>query len=41
LEEKVEARLLGFPEDSTEKVDGKCLICGKKAVNVVRIALAY
>lgn len=41
LEEKVEARLLGFPEDSTEKLDGKCLICGKKAVNVVRIALAY
>ncbi len=41
LEETVEARLLGFPEDSTEKLDGKCLICGKKAVNVVRIALAY
>jgi len=41
LEEKVEARLLGFPEDSTEKVDGKCLVCGEKAVNVVRVALAY
>jgi prolyl-tRNA synthetase len=41
LEEKVEARLLGFPEDSTKKIDGKCLVCGEKAVNVVRVALAY
>jgi len=41
LEEAVEARLLGFPEDTAEKVDGKCLVCGEKAVNVVRVALAY
>jgi prolyl-tRNA synthetase len=41
LEEQVEARLLGFPEDTTTKVDGKCLICGEPAVNVVRVALAY
>jgi prolyl-tRNA synthetase len=41
LEEKVEARLLGFPEDTTEKVDSKCLVCGEKAVSVVRVALAY
>ena len=41
LEEMVEARLLGFPEDSTKKIDGKCLVCGEKAVNVVRVALAY
>jgi prolyl-tRNA synthetase len=41
LEETVEARLLGFPEDTTEKVDGKCLICGEPAVNIVRVALAY
>ena len=41
LEEAVEARLLGFPEDTTEKVDGKCVVCGEKAVNIVRIALAY
>jgi prolyl-tRNA synthetase len=41
LEEKVEARLLGFPEDTTEKVDGKCVVCGEQAVNVVRVALAY
>ena len=41
LEEEVEARLLGTPEDSREKIDGKCLVCGEKAVNVVRVALAY
>ena len=41
LEETVDARLLGFPEDTTETVDGKCLICGEKATNVVRVALAY
>ena len=41
LEEQVEARLLGFPEDTKEKVDGKCVVCGEQAVNVVRVALAY
>jgi prolyl-tRNA synthetase len=41
LEEQVEARLLGFPEDTTETVDGKCLVCGEKATSIVRVALAY
>jgi prolyl-tRNA synthetase len=41
LEEEVEARLLGTPEDTEEKIDGKCLICGEKAENIVRVALAY
>jgi prolyl-tRNA synthetase len=41
LEEEVEARLLGTPKDTEEKVDGKCLICGEKAENIVRVALAY
>jgi len=41
LEDIVEARLLGFPEDTKEKVDGKCFVCGEKAVNIVRVALAY
>jgi prolyl-tRNA synthetase len=41
LEEMVEARLLGFPKDTTKNVDGKCLVCGEKAVNIVRVALAY
>ncbi len=41
LEEEVVARLLGIPEDSEEKIDGKCLVCGEKAENIVRVALAY
>jgi prolyl-tRNA synthetase len=41
LEEEVEARLLGFPEDTEEKVKGKCVVCGEKAANIVRVALAY
>ena len=41
LEEAVEARLLGFPEDTEEKVDGKCLVCGEQAIKLVRVALAY
>jgi prolyl-tRNA synthetase len=41
LEEEVEARLLGIPENAEEKIDGRCLVCGEKAVKVVRIALAY
>ena len=41
LEEKVGARLLGIPEDTKEKIDGKCAYCGEQAVNVVRVALAY
>jgi prolyl-tRNA synthetase len=41
LEEKLEARLLGYPEESTKRNYGNCLVCGKKAVNIVRVALAY
>jgi prolyl-tRNA synthetase len=41
LEDQVEARLLGFPEDPKEKVDGKCVVCQEHTVNVVRVALAY
>jgi prolyl-tRNA synthetase len=41
MEEEVQARLLGIPEDTEEKVDGKCLSCGEKATNLVRVALAY
>jgi prolyl-tRNA synthetase len=41
LEDIVEARLLGISEDMIEKIDGKCLICGEQAVNVVRVAHAY
>jgi prolyl-tRNA synthetase len=41
LEEQVEARLLGFPEDNITKVDRNCLICEEPAANFVRVALAY
>jgi prolyl-tRNA synthetase len=43
LEEMVEARVLGVPVDlkAKEKVVGKCVVCGKKAKDVVRVAVAY
>jgi prolyl-tRNA synthetase len=41
LEGEIKARVLGTPEDVEEKVDGKCVVCGQKAVSVVRVALAY
>jgi prolyl-tRNA synthetase len=41
LEGEINARVLGTPEDSEEKVNGKCVVCGQKAVSVVRVALAY
>lgn len=41
LEEKVNARVLGVPEDVEEKIDGKCIVCGQKAVHLVRVAVAY
>jgi prolyl-tRNA synthetase len=41
LEEVTSARVLGTPEDTEEKVDGKCIICGEKAKSIVRAAMAY
>ena len=41
LEESVKASLLGTPIDINEKIDGKCIICSKKAENLVRVAIAY
>jgi prolyl-tRNA synthetase len=41
IEEEFEARLLGTPEEVKEKIDGKCLICGEKTENIVRVAFAY
>jgi len=41
LEGEVNARVLGIPVDVKERVDGKCVVCGRKAVSVVRVALAY
>jgi len=41
LEEEVNARVLGTPVDLKEKVVGNCVVCGKKAKDIVRVALAY
>jgi prolyl-tRNA synthetase len=41
LEEEVNARVLGIPQDLEEKIDGKCVACGKKAEDLLRAAIAY
>jgi len=41
LEEEVNARVLGTPMDTKEKVKGNCVVCGKKAENIIRVAVAY
>ncbi len=41
LEESVKASLLGTPVDTEGKVKGKCVVCDKRAVNLVRVAIAY
>lgn len=41
LEEEVNARVLGVPEDVKEKIEGNCILCGQKAVQLVRLAQAY
>jgi len=41
LEEEVNARVLGTPVDLKEKVVGNCVVCGKKAKGIVRVAVAY
>lgn len=42
FEETVNARVLGTPEDAGERtVEGNCVICGRKAVSIVRVAIAY
>jgi prolyl-tRNA synthetase len=41
IEDSVEARLLGIPEDIKQTIDGKCIVCEEQALNIVRVALAY
>jgi prolyl-tRNA synthetase len=41
LEEQVNARVLGTPVDLNEKVAGNCVVCRKKAKDIVRVAVAY
>jgi prolyl-tRNA synthetase len=41
LEEEVNARVLGVPEDVEGEIDGQGILCGRKAVQLVRLAQAY
>ena len=41
LEEVIGARVLGVPMDIEEKIDGNCVICGKTAADIIRVAIAY
>ena len=41
LEEEVNARVLGTPEDKKEKISGKCVVCRSRAKSIVRVAIAY
>ncbi len=41
LEERINASLLGTPIDFEERIEGKCLVCGKNASSLVRVAITY
>jgi prolyl-tRNA synthetase len=41
LEAETEASVLGIPEDLKEKAKGKCVVCGKSAEEILRLAIAY
>jgi prolyl-tRNA synthetase len=41
LEEEANTRVLGTPVDFEEKVSGNCVVCGKKAKEIMRTAIAY
>lgn len=41
MEQEINAKVLGVPQDIKEGVSGTCVVCGKKAQNIVRVAVAY
>ena len=41
LEEIANVRVLGTPEDTKTKVSGTCVVCGEKAKETARTAIAY
>lgn len=42
IEEAVDARILGTPEETgQQKIEGNCILCGKRAKTMIRIALTY
>jgi prolyl-tRNA synthetase len=41
IEQDTEASILGTPEDSEQKAEGNCVVCGKKAKAILRTAITY
>lgn len=41
MEELLDARILGTPIDMEEEFQGRCIVCGKAANQVVRVAITY
>jgi prolyl-tRNA synthetase len=41
LNEDLEADVLGTPEDLEEKPKGNCVVCNRKAEDILRVAMAY
>ena len=41
MEEEINGKVLGVPQDIEETVFGNCIVCGKKAKSIVRVAVAY
>lgn len=41
MEQEIDGKVLGTPRDMAEKVSGNCIVCGKKAKEIVRVAVAY
>ncbi|RLE54606.1 MAG: hypothetical protein DRJ26_01665 [Candidatus Methanomethylicota archaeon] len=39
--EEIDARVLGEAIDITEKVIDKCVVCGKEATKILRLAKTY
>jgi prolyl-tRNA synthetase len=41
MEQEINGKVLGVLQNVKEKVSGNCVVCGKKAQNIVRVAVAY
>jgi prolyl-tRNA synthetase len=41
MEQEIDGKVLGTPRELAEKVSGNCIVCGKKAKEIVRVAVAY
>jgi len=41
MEEEINGKVLGIPQDEKGKASGNCIVCGKKAKTIVRVAVAY